>query len=113
MDQSKPFVSLCANCQSEFPDVMKAVQSNHKRINFSHGICKRHAAGMLKSMGKTPQEIEAYVSKMDGKIPDLKERPDLVKLYSQGIFTKEDLAQAQQTQQQLQERWKKLANIRS
>ena len=113
IDQSKPFVSMCSYCQKEFPDVDKSVRDNQNRINFSHGICKRHSGEMLKQMGKTPEQIQAFLAKMDGKVPDLKERSDLKDLYSKGIFTKEDFAQAQQSQQKLTERLKRLANIRS
>lgn len=117
----KPFVALCSYCQKEHPEVGKQVQAQSKEVNFSHGICKRHSVEMMKQMGLPPDKIQAKLQSMYSGdkpgLPDLSQRPDLVKLYSMGIFTKEQLEKARQESQQkkaeLTERLQKLAGIRS
>lgn len=113
MNEDKPFVVMCSYCQKEFPEVDKQVRAHEREINFSHGICRRHSADMLRQMGKTPEQIASFMQKTDGKTPDLKERSDLLKLYSQGIFTQQQLQQAQNESQKFMARLKELANIHS
>ena len=85
---NKPFVKMCMMCQSEFPEVGAAVQRASKQINFSHGVCIRHNIEVLKKRGKHSEEqLKQYASKLTGETPDLKQHPELVKAYSQGIFT--------------------------
>ena len=111
-----PFVSICANCQKENPAVDSAVKSHSKDIKFSHGICKRHALEMLKQMDMRDDKISEFMKKLEGNgPPDLKENPELVKAYSKGLFTPEQIQQANQTQQtennKLVERLQSLAGI--
>jgi len=75
-------------CQAEFPEVGAAVQRASKQIDFSHGVCIRHNIEVLKKRGKHSEEqLKQYASKLTGETPDLKQHPELVKAYSQGIFT--------------------------
>lgn len=97
----KSFIRICANCQKEFPEVDSAVKGSLDRINFSHGVCERHSMEMLKQMGKDDSEIQLILQRMRERrgsnppVPDLKEHPEIVKQYSQGIFTPEDYKKAQ------------------
>jgi len=114
----KPFVAICSYCQKETPAVDSAVKSNAKNIRFNHGICQRHALEMLKQMNIRGNEMASFVKKLEGSgPPDLKENPELVKAYSKGLFTPEQIQQANQTQQnennEMIERLQALAGIRS
>ena len=94
-----PQVSICAFCQKEYPEVDVQVNKadREKKINFSHGYCSRHFYGELKK-AKIPDEAAAEsVNRRKGQLaPDLAQHPELVKLYSQGIFTKVEAQKAQQ-----------------
>lgn len=120
----KQIIGVCSYCELEFPDVKTAIVNTFKQqggmkgpLAFSHGYCIRHYISVMKENGFSDEEIQQQLSSVKTTIPDLKTRTDLVKLWSQGIFTKEQLQQAQQTQQTenniITERFKKLAGIRS
>lgn len=95
-----PQVTICAFCQKDYAAVNEQVikADREKKINFSHGYCARHFYEELKK-AKIPDEAAAEsVSRRKGQLaPDLAQHPELVKLYSQGIFTK---VEAQKSQQQ-------------
>ena len=101
---NKPLVKLCAWCQGEYPEITKSVQRSQNQIDFSHGVCKRHAAFQYKQMGKDDAFIKSKIDQMQNSVPDLKENPELVKAYSEGNFF---------PNQSLRERFQKLANIKS
>lgn len=117
----KQIISMCRYCQNEYQTVDAAVKNAEVKYGkngpfvFSHGICPRHYAGMLKQMGMGDEEIQTRLTSKENKCPDLKARPDLVQYWSKGIFTKDQLQQAQQAQQTennvMTERFKKLAGI--
>ena len=84
---------------------------------FSHGYCLRHYEDMLKQYGMDDEQMKTALDKVkDNQVPDLKQRPDLVNLWSKGIFTQEQLQSVQQHQQQVNEsliaRFRTLAGIR-
>lgn len=119
-------ISICGLCQLEYPKVDAQVKeseeqySDYGEIIFSHGYCLRHYEEILKKSGQSDEQIKIAIQNAKNKgygLPDLKERPDLVNLYSKGIFTQEQLHQVQQSQQQdnqkITERFKTLAGIRS
>ncbi len=103
-------VKICAYCQKEFPEVDKAVKDNRNKITFSHGICQRHAAEVYKQMGMNDDWIKKKLSQNPNPVPDLKAHPELVKLYSQGIFTPEEFKHSQ-TEPTLKEIFQKRAGI--
>lgn len=120
----KSFVSICSICQKEHPAVDVAVRNtmrklgiDNKELSFSHGYCLRHFVEVMRENGFADEDIQSRLKGLKGACPDLKEHPELVKLWSAGLFTKAQQAQAQQTQQAaegaLTERLKKLAGIRS
>jgi hypothetical protein len=111
----KPFVMICANCQKHFPEVDAQVKK-HEEIDdvaFSHAVCRNHMMELLKGHGIPQDKIDKSIAKLNaggGKsAPDLREHPDLVKMYSQGIFTPEDLENHKQLQ--LKELLQRRANI--
>lgn len=125
-----PQVSICAFCQQEYPDVNQQVKKAdlEKNINFSHGYCARHFYIELKKAQIPDKAAAESVTRRKGQLaPDLSQNPELVKLYSQGIFTKSEVQKMQQPPQQssdqqpvaqsplklipLKERLQKLANI--
>ena len=126
--KSRTRVVVCMYCQKEFPAVDAAIQNTiqkyHKEFGrdggpmyFSHGYCIRHNIAVGKDAGMSDEEIKSSMSRAKTSAPDLQEHPELVKLWSAGIFTKEQ-QQSQQTQQAAEnsvitERFKKLAGIRS
>src|SRR6185369_1324210 len=91
---SIPFVKVCALCQKEFPEINNAIVKAEKEkvINFSHGYCRRHFEFMLSQILNMHDEKKkasmAKLSKSDPP-PDLKEHPNIVSMYSKGIFTPE------------------------
>lgn len=101
----KQIISICAYCQHEFPALNSAVQKAEQNINFSHGVCLRHSVTMLKQIGRTPEQIIAFLKKNQQTpfLPDLSKHPELVKAYSQGNFHPQDM----------KERLKELANIKT
>lgn len=91
-------IYVCANCQAEIPEVKEAIRKAEKDrpdLSISHGICKRHAAVWYKSMGKTDDWIKTKLSQTPSQTPDLKEHPEIVKQYTQGVFTPADYKKAQ------------------
>ena len=109
-----PSIKICGFCQKEFTEVDDAVKAHHNDMRFNHGSCVRHATKWLRGLKKDDTFIKAYIeSKKTSLVPDLKENPNLVKAYSKGLFTPEQMQQAQQTENhQITERFKKLAGIK-
>lgn len=100
----KPFIKICGYCQKEFPEVDRQVKSHTHDIDFSHGICQRHSIEFLKAANYSNDQIKDIISKKRESITyDLEKHPELVDLYSNGIFDKNPNA--------INERLKKLANI--
>lgn len=90
----KPVINICGYCQSEYPSVDRQVKIKREAgtLNFSHSACKRHATAQLRTAGISPEQIEASFAKRTSAMPpDLKEHPTLVKAYSRGIFTPQEL----------------------
>jgi len=107
---NKPFVNICAGCQKEFPQVNAQVISHDNDTNFSHGYCPRHLLFHYKTIPNfSPQKLNALKVKFEQNkntmLPDLAERPDIRKMYEQGIFSQEQMAH------NMVERFQKLANI--
>lgn len=93
-------IKLCSYCQKEFPEVDKAVKAADKsKIGFTHGVCPRHFRKFFEKSGTSPEQIEKYIGAMKDSIPDLREHPELIKQYSQGIFTPDQYKQTNQIQQ--------------
>jgi len=112
----KPSVVICTNCQKENPAVDSAVKSNAKNIRFNHGICQRHALETLSKSGIPQDKIQSFINRMGSSgAPDLKEHPELVKSYSKGLFTPQQIQQSNQDQQnknnKITERFQVLAGI--
>lgn len=121
---NKPIVNICAQCQMEFgilPQVQKA--SKELGISFSHGMCPRHVGTYWKDLQKhvpelTDDEIQGKVKRAEqdpvsSKL-DLSKNHELLDNYKKGIFTPEQLQQAQQPAQAaetIQEKWKRLNKV--
>lgn len=119
----KHIIPVCSYCLKDFPAVDTAIKAAMKKYGvngelvFSHGYCLRHYEEMLKQFGMDDEKIKASLEKAkDNKVPDLKQRPDVVNLWSKSIFTQEQLQSVQQNQQQVNEslisRFRTLAGIR-
>ena len=106
---AKHVIPVCSYCQKEYPTVDTAIRAAMKQhgingdLTFSHGYCVRHYTELMKQYGKNDDEIKASMAKIKDQVPDLKERPDLVNLWSKGIFTQEQLQAVQHNQQQVNE----------
>lgn len=126
LEQPEHTVTLCMYCEQEFPKVremVRAAMAQHGgiegKINYSHGYCLRHYMDVLNKYGTgTPEQKAAKVKEMQTDhrdAPDLRQHPELVAWYSRGIFTPEQMQAAQQQQQQsnqdLKERFQKLAGL--
>jgi len=116
-------IPVCSYCEKEFPAVETSIRAAMKKYGmngelvFSHGYCLRHYEDMLKQYGMDDEQMKTALDKVkDNQVPDLKQRPDLVNLWSKGIFTQEQLQSVQQHQQQVNEsliaRFRTLAGIR-
>jgi hypothetical protein len=107
-------VMICAYCQQDFPEIDKKIRetmNTRKDIGFSHGICRRHFAELLKDSGASDGEIKSELDSVkEAGVPDLKQHPELVKQYSQGNFTPEDYKK-DQFSTSLKEAFQKRANI--
>ena len=106
-------VLICSHCQKEsgheaVDTAIRKAEKDRPDLGFSHGVCKRHAADMYRQMGKSDDWIQTKLTQNPPKVPDMKEHPELVKQYSQGIFTPEDL---QKSQSALKEILQKRAGI--
>ena len=126
MDKLSNVVRMCGYCEKEFPEVHaahvklsqdmdKAGKAVEYRKIFTHGICLRHYGEMLKSMGYDDEKIKQTLSgkKPEDASPDLKQNPDLLQLYSKGIFTKDQYDDLKKANGQLTERMQVLAGIRN
>ena len=111
-------ISICGNCQQEFPSVNIAVNAAMKKygesgeITFSHGMCPRHFREQGKDFGWSNDRIENHIKGQTKTTPDLKEHPELIKQYSQGIFTPEQYKQ-NEFPTELKEMFQRRANILS
>ena len=122
MPEPKHIIPICSYCEKEFPTVETTVRATMKKygpggeISFNHGYCLRHYENVMKDAGYSDEMIKTNLANTKIKIPDLKQRPDLVNLWSKGIFTQEQLQSVQQNQQQVNEslitRFRTLAGIR-
>jgi cell division protein ZapA (FtsZ GTPase activity inhibitor) len=139
--EGKFIVVVCAYCQKINDENMRAfaqgidqkVKDEMKVVNaqiqkpeskeyhsFSHGICKDHAIQNIKTIpGMTPERIQSFIDKINQSptsAPCLLKDEALRHAYMKGLFTKEEIQQAQQSTQQsnerLTERFKKLAGIK-
>jgi len=138
--KTKPFVRICAACQKagepgneifafnipqsvkdELHQVNQQVKEHSKDFEFSHGSCNLHSIQSYSQItGMTPERLASIREK-------LANNPDAIKClltdenlrhgYMRGLFTPELIKQAadstQQSNQQLTERFKKLAGIKS
>ncbi len=107
-------VSICANCQKEFPEVdevIKTAEKEREDIKFSHGVCKRHYIYFLKQMQMDDAQIEIKLQGKTFKCPDLKASPELIKQYSSGVFTPEDYKKAQFPINSIKELFQRRAGI--
>ena len=140
--EGKFIVAVCAYCQKindesmrafaqgidqKVKDEMKEVNAqiqkpeNKEKHSFSHGTCRDHAIQNIKTIpGMTPERIHSFIEKMNqspNQTPCLLKDEALRHAYMRGLFTKEEIQQAQQStqqsNQQLTERFKKLAGIKS
>lgn len=123
-------VKVCAWCLKEprFVKVEEKIKELGRRMHaegrikefaeiFTHGVCARHTEQTMREDGSFNEDIIRRMvekAKIDGSY-DLAEHPELVNLYSQGIFTPEQIqAHQQQSQTELNElkaRLRKLAGI--
>lgn len=80
-------VRVCANCMIEFPAVKTAILANlnNTTIGFTHGMCKRHFYQYMQELNVPREKIDTMAAQNNFP-PDFKERPELVKKYSQGQF---------------------------
>jgi len=140
--EGKLIVPVCAYCQGinnenmkEFAqgidqkvkDEMKVVDAqiqkpeSKEKHSFTHGTCREHSIQNIKTMpGMTPERLQSFISKLDAssnKTPCLLKNEPLRHAFMRGLFTPEEIQQAQQStqqsNQQLTERFKKLAGIKS
>ena len=107
------FISVCGFCQKEFPKASAKIKETSKRygingeIVFSHGYCYRHYVVMMKGAGFNDEYIKQSLAGVNvEEVPDLKKHPELVKLWEKGLFTKEQIAQAQSQQSAINENFK-------
>jgi hypothetical protein len=122
MPEPKHMIPVCSYCEEEFPAVKEAIRATMKKygmggeISFSHGYCVRHYIDVMKQYGSSEEQIKTSLAKVKNQCPDLKQRPDLVNLWSKGIFTQEQLQNVQQGEQKVNEefigRLRTLAGIR-
>ena len=110
--------------KKEMEEVNRQVEeaSKEKKVIFSHGMCIPHMIQTYLDMGYDTAEIEktAEDAKKRGNIvPCLLQNAPLRHAYMRGLFTVEQMKQAQQQMQQdqqkssLSERFRKLAGIRA
>ena len=140
--EGKVIVPVCAYCQKindenmrafaqgidqKVKDEMKVVNAqiqkpeNKEKHSFSHGTCQDHAIQNMKTIpGMTPERLDSFIQKMKqspNQTPCLLKDEALRHAFMKGLFTKEEIQQAhqstQQSNQQLTERFKKLAGIKS
>ena len=87
-----------------------------KEFSFSHGACNPHLYLTYQSIpGITPERLSSIKEKLkhNDPIPCLLQDEKLRHVYMRGLFTKEQIQQTQQSNEQLTERFKKLAGIKS
>jgi len=118
-----PFVIICGDCQSDPKnakvDLMVKLAASHETIKFSHGMCARHYAERLKEAGVSDEEViqKVELARRNKQIKaiDLEKFPEVAKTYSMGLFTTDQVVQAQATRQLGEEdfkgKLKKLAGI--
>jgi len=108
-------------------DEMKVVNAqiqkpeSKEHHSFSHGTCLDHAIQNFKTIpGITPERLNAFIEKLkqsSNPTPCLLKDDALRHAFMKGLFTKEEIQKAQQStqqsNQQLTERFKKLAGIQS
>jgi hypothetical protein len=137
--KGNPVVRICATCQKinvpgmehaslgidqkikdEMDVVNKKIIEKSKEFCFSHGACNPHLYLMYQSIpGMTPERLESVKEKLkhNTPIPCLLQNEPLRHAFMKGLFTKEEIQKAQQStqqsNQQLTERFKKLAGIKS
>jgi len=125
MDKLSDIVRMCGYCEKEFPEVhaahvklademVKAGKKAEYAKIFTHGICLRHFAEMMRDMGYDDQKIQQKLvgKKPEDASPDLKQNPELIQLYSKGIFTKEQYDSVKKASGEITERLQVLAGIR-
>jgi len=135
-----PIIRICASCQvagepgkeklalnadqtvkDELKVVNQQVKSHSKQFTFSHGLCGPHLLQSYSEIsGITPERMASIKTKIENNpdtIPCLITNKELRHGYMKGLFTPEMIKQAahstQQSNQQLTERFKKLAGIKS
>lgn len=109
-DIEKPVIRICANCQQEF-NFREQVKNAAKEqgLMFTHGVCHRHfIKALIEDAGMSKEESEKMASSIPSFAPDLKEHPELVKSYLQGVFT---LSDKDQPLQSIKEFFQKRAGI--
>ncbi len=138
-NQEKPFVRICAACQNagepgyealafgidqsvkdELQQVNKQIKAHSNQFEFSHGSCEIHTLqSYSKIEGMTPERmasVKEKLSKNPDKIQCLLTDKALRHGYMRGLFTPEQIKQAahatQQSNEQLTERFRKLAGIK-
>jgi len=114
-----PTIRICGYCAKEFPKVDAAVSERAKvgDLLFNHGVCLDHAYEMYRANGIPEDKIKASLSrfKPETQPADLRKNVELRQQMEAGVFTQQDLAKSQQSQQvatsKMTERLKKLAVI--
>lgn len=117
-------IKICQSCALEFHEVGAAIRHAMReygvngKIRFSHGYCLRHFEKLMKSYGMPDEDIRASLLRnKDSIVFDLEKHPDVMELYSKGIFTTEQLRNyllsLKKSNDQITERFKTLAGIDS
>jgi hypothetical protein len=134
--EDKPIVQICAYCQQinapnmvEFShgidqkvkDEMKIVDAqiqkpeNKQKYSFTHGTCKPHHIQNIQSIPNiTPEKAKIFIDKINASpdtTPCLIQNDALRHAFMKGLFTIEDMQRVKQSNQQITERFKKLAGI--
>lgn len=139
----KPMVRMCSWCQQingknmaaqaatipakikeEMKVVDEQVRANKDNFTFTHGVCIPHVIQTYSTIpNMTEEKLKSIVDKVQKSDPPpclVEDTPEMAALrhaYMRGLFTKESMQQAIQTQQsgsaQLTERLQVLAGIRN
>ena len=122
---TKHIIPVCVNCEKEFHEAGAGIRHAARKygltggeITFSHGFCLRHYEKVMIDYGYSQEDIKINLmnARNDANLPpDLEDRPDLVYLWSIGIFTEEQkqeyIKKLTQDNKFLTERFKTLAGI--
>ena len=96
MNINKPTkrIKICHYCIGLFPELRSVFQSKQIKNDFASSMCLNHFKEHL--MGVKPKNRKSVFDRIDKQMnhdwpPDLREHPELVKAYSQGNFTTENI----------------------